>query len=123
MESNGKSVTKNGKRVDYQTGVRHGRRLGDNNELTGIAHHLGRSGHQWTAFILPARASRHETHPSRLYRAGYDAQPNPAFLAPPDPPVQLFRSTRGFGLWQDGRAGSRRVGTGSERGVGEEQSV
>ena len=64
MESNGKSVTKSGKRVDYQTGVCRGPRLGDNNQLIDIANHLGRGGHQRTAFILPARPSRHETHPS-----------------------------------------------------------
>jgi len=63
MESNGKSITKDGRRVDYQTGVRLSL-LHPFVEITfeRAAHHLGRLGYQRTTFVLPTRAPRHENH-------------------------------------------------------------
>src|SRR6266550_320117 len=114
MESNGKSVTKNGQQVDYQTGVCHHPNFIDNGLilLIGIANHLGRSWHQWATFVLSARASRDEADPGRFYRARDDPQPHPWVKTPPNPLVQLFRTTRGFGVWKDGRTGPCRAGTG-----------
>ncbi|KAF9544450.1 PGI-domain-containing protein [Agrocybe pediades] len=52
MESNGKSVTKNGSKVNYQTWT----------------YHLGCLRNQRSTLLLPARSPRHQDHPRRLHR-------------------------------------------------------
>ena len=83
MESNGKSVDRDGSRVDYP-------------DRPG---HLGRAGHQRPARLLPAHPPGHPAHPVRLHRADRDAQP--ARRAPRDPARQLLRADRGADARQD----------------------
>ena len=83
MESNGKHVTLDGVRVDYETGP----------DL------LGRAGDQRPALVLPAHPPGHEGHPLRLHRLLPDAEP--ARPAPRPPDGQRLRPDRGARLRQD----------------------
>ena len=96
MESNGKSVTRQGEWVDYTTGP------GD----------LGPARHQRPACLLPAHPPGHQADPLRF--PGRGQQPEPAGRAPPDPALELPGPDRGADEGQDargspGRAGKRRV--------------
>jgi glucose-6-phosphate isomerase len=59
MESNGKSVTREGAWVDYQTGP----------------DHLGAAGHEWPARLLPVDSSGHQTDPLRFPGCGTEPEP------------------------------------------------
>lgn len=60
MESNGKSVDRNGNPVNYATGP--------------VI--WGRAGHQWTARILSIDSSGNPDDPLRFYSAGHQPQPH-----------------------------------------------
>ena len=90
MESNGKSVSLDGK----PGRLRH---------LPGL---LGRAGHQRAALLLPADPPGHADHPGRLHRVRALAQP--ARRPPRLPDVQRLRAGRGAGVRQDRRPGARR---------------
>jgi glucose-6-phosphate isomerase len=59
MESNGKSITKDGSRVNYQTGVSCSAFDG----MLMTAHHLGPERHQRPERLLPAYPPGHQAHP------------------------------------------------------------
>ena len=93
MESNGKSVDKQGNGVSYSTG--------------------GRARHERTALVLPAHPPGHAPHPVRLHRLLQDAQPHrrPPRQADGEP----LRADRGArvrevrrGVPQGGRPGEAR---------------
>ena len=94
MESNGKHVTLDGTRVDYDTG----------------ADLLGRAGHQRPALVLPADPPGHAAHPVRLHRVREAAQP--ARAAPRHADGQRVRAGRGARVRQDagGGEGGRHAG-------------
>ena len=87
MESNGKHVTLDGVRVDYDTGP----------DL------LGRAGNQRPAFVLSADPSGHAAHSLRFHRfraAAQSARPTSRHAA-----GQCLRADGGAGVRQDRRAG------------------
>ena len=89
MESNGKSVRKDG----------------EPRGLPDRPHHLGRTRHQRPALVLPAHPPGHQAHPRRLHGPGPVAQPHQR--SPPHPALQLLRPDRGAHGGQDpGRSGS-----------------
>src|ERR1700722_617076 len=102
MESNGKSITKGGQHVNYQTGVRRHRRL-FYYSLTRfylLADHMGRCRDQRATLFLPTRAPRHEAHPCRLSSSSDDAEPDRWELeASPNSTEQLLRATGGSCVW------------------------
>ena len=110
MESNGKFITKSGKRVDYQTGVR----LCTLNapspvktDSTGLsaANYLGRGRHERAALVLPAAAPGYEAHPDGLPCPRDVAQSAPRLPTPPHLAQQLLRAARGARVRQDRGAG------------------
>ena len=90
MESNGKSVTLDGRRVDYR-------------DRPGL---LGRAGDQRPALVLPADPPGDAADPLRLHRLLPVAQPAGRPPRPAD--VQRVRPGRGAGVRQDGRGGQGR---------------
>ena len=101
MESNGKSVDRAGRSVDYVT----------------RAGHLGRARHQRPARILPADPSGHAADPGRL--PGAVGQPQPDRRPPSHPAGQHVRPERGDDERPDDRRGARRAhGPGPRRGRG-----
>ena len=90
MESNGKHVTSNGKRVAHA----------DRSDL------LGRTGNQRPALVLPADSSGDQAYPLRLHRFCPASQST--WPAPRHADCQRLRADRGAGVRQDSRTGGRR---------------
>src|SRR5262249_41110391 len=100
MESNGKHVTLDGTRVDWEAGEGqardargHPRRLGDGPDL------LGRAGHQRPALLLPADPPGDEARALRLPRLREG--PGPPAAAPRPAGGQRVRAGRGARLRED----------------------
>jgi len=113
MESNGKYITRNGERVDYQTGPiiwgepgtngQHGKARSaaaaarptttPRRALTVLLQH-GRGGAPLLS-VLPADPPGHQADPGRLPGRGEAGDPLGGRQAPPDPALQLFRPDRG----------------------------
>ena len=90
MESNGKHVTLDGERVDYDTGPIY----------------WGEPGHQRPALVLSVDSSGHATDPVRLHRVRADAQSVGPASRYAD--RERVRANRGAGVRQDRRASESR---------------
>ncbi len=84
MESNGKGVTRDGERI---------------HDLHHRADHLGTTGHQRPACLLPVDPPGHQADPLRF--PGCSAEPKPAGRSPPDPALKLPGPDRGADEGQD----------------------
>ena len=90
MESNGKHVTLDGKKVNYQTGPVY----------------WGEPGHQRPALVLSIDPSGHAAHPVRLHR--FRPRADPAGPPPRYPHGECICPGRGAGVRQDARGSQGR---------------
>ena len=98
MESNGKSVTLDGNRVDYE-------------HRPGV---LGRAGHERAALLLPADPPGHPTDPGRLHRLRALAEPARRSPRPADANVFAQGEALAFGKTAErGRGGGHARGAGA----------